>query len=34
MRLLEIYVDNICTGKMINNECMPGIVEVGFPYVP
>ena len=25
----EIYVGKICTGKMINDKCLPGIAQVG-----
>lgn len=26
----EIYIGKICTGKMVNDEYMPGIAKVGF----
>ena len=29
----EIYVGKICTGKVINDEFMPGIAKVGLPLI-
>jgi hypothetical protein len=30
----EIYIGKICTGKVINDEFMPGIAKVGLPLSP
>jgi subtilisin family serine protease len=29
----DIYIGKICNGKVMNDEYMPGIAKVSFPYI-